>query len=158
MSQPLDTDGVMFDFRSAQDIADVVRAAKARQPGLQGQIRSPNSSAQQPAFRAEITGVSGSHYSWKKRDIVAGVLVDSSPLVSDANYSAYEANGSGVAIGDQVQLDWAGYDADGNPQYIFSVGGAIPRCQYEGMLLGMVTTNQTGWFFPSATPMGSTSS
>ncbi len=142
--------GVMFDNASAAAIAQVVRTAR-RQQGTRDP-RSPTKFADVAPFYAQLTGVSGGSYSWKKMDVITGVLTASDPVVEDTTFSAKEINGRGATVGDNVELHFAGYDDGGEAAYLFATGGT-PKGQYEGQIFGDVTTLQTGFFFPSATPM-----
>jgi hypothetical protein len=76
-------------------------------------------------------------------EAVAGSYVPNSGSAGSAEL-LYVAGGVGTA------------SATGPQWTIIKIGGgsaSIPAGQYEGMIFGDVTTDQTGFFFPSATPM-----
>jgi len=140
--------GNNFDLQSTKRIVAAVKKVEAMPTDYTG---SPNPSVPPgTTFWAQLTGVSGNGYSWKKMRIVNGVLVPMDPIIEDTSFTAREANGGGATTGENVLLTFVGYDTTqpGNPPaYIFTAGGSLPEGQYQNMFFGQISDNQTGFNF-----------
>jgi hypothetical protein len=151
MSNSVPNTGVQFDRVSAEKIAAVVRAITQQQG--RRDPHSPVKPIDVGGFYAQITGISGSGHSWKRMDMVNGVLTVSSPLVQDTNYSATDINSQIANVGANVFMRLSGYDTSTPPKPTYSFVAPLPVPQYQWMVLGAISQNQRGAFFTPAVSM-----
>ncbi len=172
--------GVMFDMPTARRVVAATRTVeRSPRPPAGG---PPSAFGGSGLYYAKIVGESTAkpgHYSWKIIDRDDGDWVDRDPRVFDSGCSAMELNGAtGIAADTVVRLWWVGEttdpyptdpspapDAAGDddtdvkvtdtpyPAFMFEVGGALPKAQYQYQMFGMVSQNQTGFTFILAHPM-----
>jgi hypothetical protein len=149
------TSGVNFDPTSAQRIANVVRDYE-RTEGLTLPLAT-NGNPIKSLFWVQLGGEDSTepgNYNWIKQDIKNGTFQSSSPAISDSsNYSAEEANQISGLTGLYVQLQFAGYDSDNTPLFLFSCPSAVAVVvgsstgaggQYSGHFQTGMATNFNG--------------